>query len=60
MEAKEAICRVLDGDPIAEVKDGNGLVLLTYLRRGRAIYVIDQAGERPIMFLPVGEQKEGH
>ena len=60
MEATEAIRRVLDGEPSAEVKDGSGRVILTYFRKGKAIYVVDKEGERPIMFFPTWSHKPGH
>ena len=60
MEATEAIGRVLDGEPSAQVKDGDGQVIFTYFRKGKAIYVVDNQGERPIMFFPTWGQKQGH
>ena len=60
MEATEAIRRVLDGEPSAEVKDGSGKVIFTYFRKGKAIYVVDKEGERPIMFFPTRVHKPGH
>ena len=60
MEATEAIRRVLDGEPSAQVKDGNGQVIFTYFRKGKAIYVMDKEGERPIMFFPTWGQAQGH
>jgi hypothetical protein len=60
MEATEAIRRVLDGEPSAQVKDGNGHVIFTYFRKGKAIYVMDKEGERPIMFFPTWGQAQGH
>ena len=60
MEATEAIGRVLDGAPSAEVRDGSGQVIFTYFRKGKAIYVVDKEGERPIMFFPTWGHKPGH
>jgi hypothetical protein len=59
MEASEAVRRVLDGEPRVEVTDARGRVVAAYFKRGRALFVADKDGERPIVIFEP-ERKPGH